>query len=159
MYLFSRKGTRRCLICRVSASTLLKRLTVATWFPGLDGQAIRQRFRANLEIGGVPPFWEDRLFSVAETVMQFRIGDVLFEGTNPCQRCVVPSRDAQTGAVWLHFQETFRCRRQESLPEWATLSRFNHFYRLSCNTHVSTTEAGKVLRVGDPISIIGPVHV
>jgi uncharacterized protein len=127
--------------------------TVASWFPGQDVQTIRQRFRANLEIGGVPPFWEDRLFTTAEAVVPFRIGAVLFEGTNPCQRCVVPSRDPQTGAVWPHFQATFMHQRRESLPEWATLSRFNHFYRLSCNTRVPASEAGKQLQVGDPVNV------
>lgn len=36
--------------------------TVADWY-GLTLDESRRRFRTNLEIDGVPPFWEDQLFS------------------------------------------------------------------------------------------------
>lgn len=134
----------------ISTATLQ---VVASWFPGLDEQAIRLRFRANLEIGGVPAFWEDKLFTEVGSVVPFRIGDVRFEGTNPCQRCAVPSRDPYTGEVFPHFQEIVMRKRKESLPEWSTASRFNHFYRLSCNTHVPASEVGKTLYVGDWVNI------
>src|SRR5262249_25513767 len=117
----------------ISTATLQ---AVASWFPGLDEQVMRLRFRANLEIGGVPAFWEDRLFAEVGSVVPFRVGDVLFEGINPCQRCVVPSRDPYTGGIFPHFQEIFARKRREFLPSWSTPSRFNHFYRLSCNTRV-----------------------
>jgi uncharacterized protein YcbX len=137
-----------------SGPTVISKATlqaVASWFPGLDEESIRLRFRANLEIGGVPAFWEDRLFAEAGSVVPFRIGDVLFEGINPCQRCVVPSRDPYTGEVFPHFQEILARKRKESLPSWSTPSRFNHFYRLSCNTRVPASEEGKLLRVGDQV--------
>jgi uncharacterized protein YcbX len=127
---------------------------VASWFPGLNEESIRRRFRANLEIGGVPAFWEDRLFAEEGSVVPFRIGDVLFNGINPCQRCAVPSRDPYTGEVFSHFQEIFARKRKEFLPSWSTPSRFNHFYRLSCNTRVPASEEGKRLRVGDHITLI-----
>lgn len=134
----------------ISTATLQE---VASWFPGLDEQAMRLRFRPNLEIGGVPAFWEDRLFAEADSVVPFRIGDVLFEGVNPCQRCVVPSRDPYTGEPFPHFQEIVMRKRQESLPSWSTPSRFNHFYRMSCNTRVPASEEGKRLHVDDPIRL------
>ena len=43
----------------ISAATLA---AVSAWFPGLTPQDTRLRFRTNLEISGVPAFWEDRLF-------------------------------------------------------------------------------------------------
>lgn len=135
----------------ISTATLQ---TVASWFPDLDEQTIRLRLRANLEIAGVSAFWEDRLFAEAESVVPFRIGDVLFEGINPCQRCVVPSRDPYTGEVFPHFQEIVMKKRKESLPPWSNSSRFNHFYRLSSNTRVSASEEGKCLHVGDLVRII-----
>ncbi len=128
--------------------------TVASWFPDVDKRTFRLRFRANLEIAGLPAFWEDRLFSVAGEVVQFRIGDVLLEGTNPCQRCVVPSRDPQTGEIAPQFQQIFMRRRQETLPAWATTSRFNHFYRLSCNTCISPSQEGKQLSLGDEVYLL-----
>lgn len=135
----------------ISTATLQ---TVASWFPGLSEQEMRLRLRANLEIGGVPAFWEDKLFSEADDVVKFRIGNVLFEGTNPCQRCVVPSRDPMTGEIWPHFQQTLMRKREEFLPAWATRSRFNHFYRLSCNTRVPASEAGKILQIEDEVSLL-----
>jgi uncharacterized protein len=134
----------------ISTATLQ---TVSSWFPGLDEETMRLRFRANLEIGGVPAFWEDRLFTEAGFNVSFRIADVQFEGTNPCQRCVVPSRDPYTGEAFPHFQEMLMLKRKQSLPEWSTPSRFNHFYRLSCNTQIAPSEEGKVLHVGDILQL------
>jgi uncharacterized protein YcbX len=66
--------------------------TVSEWFPGIDGESVRRRFRSNLEISEVPPFWEDHLFGAPDVLKPFSIGDVQFLGHNPCQRCVVPTR-------------------------------------------------------------------
>ncbi len=44
---------------------------ITTWFPGLNLDQIRIRLRTNLEIGGVPAFWEDQLFAEADAVVQF----------------------------------------------------------------------------------------
>ena len=121
---------------------------VASWFPGLSVESARVRFRANLEIGGVPPFWEDRLFGEPDTLTPFQIGDVQFHGVNPCQRCVVPPRDPETGEMTADFSAVFRAKREETLPPWAARTRFNHFYRLAVNTRVPESEAGKRLHVG-----------
>lgn len=100
----------------------------------------------------LPPFWEDQLFAEDDTrVVRFRIGDVVFEGSNPCARCPVPSRDSRTGAVVDGFQKRFSELRQAHLPRWAPASRFDHFYRLATNTRVPSTEQGKLLRVGDAL--------
>lgn len=131
---------------------------VASWFPGLAVEDARRRFRANLELDGVPAFWEDRLFGAPGTTVSFRIGDVLFEGTNPCQRCVVPSRDPETGAPSPAFQKTFADRRRQHLPSWAERARFDHFYRFAINTRIARSEAGKRLRVGDELEELGPAR-
>jgi len=86
--------------------------------------------------------------------LRFRIGDCLFDGNNPCQRCVVPPRDPFTGINNPEFAKIFARKRQETLPSWAEKSRFNHFYRLSVNTKVPDGEAGKVIRVGDELEIL-----
>lgn len=132
----------------VSTATLQE---VASWFPGVSVESMRIRFRANLEIDGVPAFWEDRLFGEPETTVPFQIGHVAFQGTNPCQRCVVPPRDPETGDPIPEFSQIFRARREETLPSWSCRTRFNHFYRLAVNTRVPETEAGKTLHVGDPV--------
>jgi len=136
----------------ISTGTLKE---VSSWFPGLSVDEMRLRMRANIEIGGVPPFWEDQLFTEAGNVVQFQVGDVLFEGVNPCQRCVVPTRDALTGDAYPNFQKIFVARRKETLPTWVTPKRFNHFFRLSVNTRIPESETGKILQVGDDVKIMG----
>lgn len=133
----------------ISTATLA---TVADWF-GLSLAEVRCRFRTNLEIDGVPAFWEDRLFLDGGEPVPFAIGAVTLQGINPCQRCVVPTRDPATGTATAKFQARFIERRSRTLPTGVARSPFNHFYRLAVNTRVSATEAGKQLHVGDPIMI------
>jgi uncharacterized protein YcbX len=127
---------------------------VCDWFAGasIDLDEARRRFRTTLEIDNAPAFWEDRLFGPPKTYApRFRIGEVEFEGSNPCARCNVPPRDSYTAANDAGFQKRFTELRRESLPSWATLERFDHFYRLATNTRVALSQAGKTLRVGDPL--------
>ena len=127
---------------------------VASWYPGVTAEEARRRFRANLEIGGVPAFWEDRLFAGPGEAVPFQIGDVLLHGVNPCQRCVVPTRDSLSAKATSEFSQIFRANREAALPPWADRSRFNHFYRLAVNTCVPETEAGKSVRIGDSIGLL-----
>lgn len=133
----------------VSRATLAE---VASWFPGLTADDVRLRLRANVELDGVPAFWEDRLFGPAGTLVRFRLGEVTFGGTNPCARCVVPSRDAVTGAVLPAFSKRVAERRAATLPPWAERTRFDHFYRLCVNTR-TLDSAGRTLHVGDALSL------
>ncbi len=126
---------------------------IASWYPGLDVEEVRLRFRTNIEISGVPAFWEDRLFAAPKETVNFQIGDVQLMGINPCQRCVVITRDSQTGKVYPNFQKTFVTQRRTTLPLWAERSRFNHFYRLAINTRLPVTEEGKIICIGDRLTI------
>jgi uncharacterized protein YcbX len=128
---------------------------VSSWFPELDCEQASRRFRANIEINSVPTFWEDRLFGKPGETVEFVIGQVSLQGVNPCQRCVVPTRHPETGDVIHGFQKTFSVKRQATLPAWVNTARFNHFYRLSINTRVSLSEAGKIIRIGDELKIRG----
>ena len=133
----------------ISTATLR---AVTSWFSGCDLDQARRRFRANLEIDGVPAFWEDRLFGPAGREVPFRIGEVTIKGINPCARCAVPSRDPATGEI--HdpaFAKTFAQQRLKTLPAWAEKSRFDHFYRLAVNTVIPESEAGKVISVYDDV--------
>jgi uncharacterized protein len=134
----------------ISTATLK---AIASWYTDteLSVEDIRLRFRANIEISGVPAFWEDRLFAATDETVDFQIGDVQFMGVNPCQRCVVVTRNSSTGYAYPKFQKTFITKRQETLPEWTERSRFNHFFRLAVNTKLSASEAGKVIQVGDRV--------
>ncbi len=127
---------------------------VADWFPGLSVDDIRLRFRTSLEIDGVPAFWEDQLFGEDErSAVRFQIGDVHFEGSNPCARCPVPPRDPFTGIILEGFQKHFTHQREATLPQWSPRPRFDHFYRLSSNTRVPSSESTKLLRTGDVLSL------
>ena len=127
---------------------------VCDWFPGLALDDVRRRFRTTLEIQGVPAFWEDRLFGADErSVVRFTMGEVHFEGSNPCARCPVPPRDPYTGEILEGFQKRFTQLREANLPPWSPRDRFDHFYRFSTNTRVASTECGKLLRVGEPLRL------
>ncbi|MCS7168795.1 MAG: MOSC N-terminal beta barrel domain-containing protein [Gemmatales bacterium] len=116
---------------------------------------VRARFRANLEISGTEPFWEDRLYGQAGEVVRFRIGEVILEGTNPCRRCVVPSRNPWTGEVMPEFAKRFADWRRTNLPAWAERSRFQDtFYRFVVNTRLVLEGAGRTLRVGDEVTLV-----
>lgn len=131
----------------VSESTLQ---TVAEWFD-LSLESVRRRFRTNLEIADVPAFWEDRLVPADSAAgVAFSMGDARFLGRNPCQRCVVPSRDPETGEQLSAFAKRFGQHRQATLPPEAPRERFNHFYRLCLNTSVTVPAQ---LRVGDQVRI------
>jgi uncharacterized protein YcbX len=134
----------------ISTATLQ---TAADWF-GLSLEQMRLRMRANLEISGVEPFWEDRLFGPKPARVRFQIGDVILEGNNPCRRCIVPTRDPFTGEDTPGFKATFLQKREQQTPPWADRTWFDHFYRLAVNTVVPPSEAGKTLRVGDNITIL-----
>jgi uncharacterized protein len=130
----------------VSTATLE---AIADWYPELDPADIRRRFRANIELAGVPAFWEDRLFTTPDSTVKFKIGEVEFHGVNPCQRCVVVTRDPRTGEPYPKFQKIFVTQRQNTLPSGVERSRFNHYFRLAVNTRLAPTEAGKTIKVGD----------
>ncbi|HEX4998568.1 MAG TPA: MOSC N-terminal beta barrel domain-containing protein [Terriglobia bacterium] len=125
---------------------------VGAWF-GLQREETSRRFRVNIELETDAPFWEDRLFSGTGAPLPFAIGGVRLSGVNPCQRCAVPSRDSRTGIARQDFQREFMERRKATLPEWAAASRFDHYYRLSVNTRIPATEAGKMISVGDPVTL------
>jgi len=134
----------------VSTATLE---AIGGWFPALSVESLRQRFRANLEFATVEPFWEDRLYGPGGSLVTFRIGQITLAGTNPCQRCVVPTRDPATGEVYPRFTAEFSQHREQTLPAWAEASRFNHYYRLAVNTRGVDCPPLARIRVGDGVVV------
>ena len=124
---------------------------IASWYPHLSVPEIRRRLRTNIEITGVPAFWEDRLFT--NNPQNFSIGNVPFQGINPCQRCIIPTRNATTGSIDSSFQKTFSERRAATLPVDVDRSRFNHFYRAAINTRLPTSAVGRTIQIGDSIQL------
>lgn len=127
---------------------------VASWFSGMETSEARRRFRANIELKVSEPFAEDALFGVKSEFRPIAIGKyITLGGTNPCQRCAVPTRDSETGEVTALFQKTFSERREAELPAFAERSRFNHFYRLAVNTLLLDRIDPGTIQVGDPVQV------
>ncbi|WP_338739349.1 MOSC domain-containing protein [Haloplanus salilacus] len=127
---------------------------VASWFDDMTVESARRRLRANVEIGDVPAFWEDRF--VGPDAPGFVVGDddpVRFEGYEPCSRCVVPSRDPQTGDPLDRFRERFVEKREETFPEWADPDAFDHYYTVMLISQVPEGSRGRTLRVGDEVTV------
>ena len=124
---------------------------VAEWFDELTIDGVRRRLRANIEVSGVPAFWEDRF--VGESAPAFTIGDVRFEGVTPCGRCVVPQRDPDTGERTEDFQERFVRNRRKTFPEWADPDAFDHWNQLMIITQIPEVDRGRTIDVGDPVSV------
>jgi len=82
----------------------------------------------------------------------FLAGTVLIQGINPCQRCVVPSRDPRTGTSTVDFQRRFADLREQNLPPGVNRARFSHYYRLAVNTRIPPTESGKQIREDDEVT-------
>jgi uncharacterized protein YcbX len=130
----------------VSTATLE---AVASWYGELTVDGVRRRLRANVEVGGVPAFWEDRF--LGEGAPAFEAGGVTFEGVTPCGRCVVPERDPDTGEPTSEFRERFVERRRATLPDWADRDAFEHFYAVMLIARVPEADRGGTVAVGDPV--------
>ena len=133
----------------VSTATLAE---LASWFDDVTVDGARRRLRANVEISGVPAFWEDRF--VGEDVPAFEVGGVRFEGVTPCGRCVVPQRDPDTGDPIPEFRERFVEKRRETFPDWADFDAFDHYYTLMLISRIPDSDRGNRLDVGDAVEVV-----
>jgi len=130
--------------------------TVAGWFDAVaDATEMRRRLRPNVVLDGCPAFWEDRLFADRGEAVRFAAGDAELLGVNPCQRCVVPSRNPDTGEEVEGFREAFIKNRRATLPDWTESDRFDHDFRLMVNTVVPEAQWETTIAVGDRVTIAG----
>lgn len=149
----------------VSAATLRE---LASWYDGIDPEGMRRRLRANLVVDGVEAFWEERLLGSFERAVyadggmdeaddfpRVRIGDVVLEGVEPIPRCVVPTRDPDTGDEYDGFRRTFIEGRRETLPPWTdeeTLA--GNLYSATVGTRVPEGERDGSIAVGDSVELL-----
>ncbi len=131
---------------------------VASWFDDLTVDGVRRRLRANVEVGGVPAFWEDRFVGEGAPIFTVTPADggqeIRFEGVEPCGRCVVPTRDPTTGEPTPGFRERFVERRAATFPDWADRTAFPHDYTLMLIARVPAADRGGTLHVGDQVEVV-----
>ncbi len=132
----------------VSTATLE---AVASWFEGVTVESVRRRLRANVEVSGVAPFWEDRF--VGDDAPDFAVGGVRFEGITPCGRCVVPSRDPDTGEALPEFRQRFVEKRRETFPEFADPGAFDHHFAVMILARIPAASDRPTLRVGESVAV------
>lgn len=146
---------------------------VASWYDDLDADGIFRRLRTNIAIDGVDPFWEDKLYTNTPatrrdpgTGVEFTVGDVTHYGVMCKPRCVVPSRDPETGEQKLNFTKKFMENRKKQFPDWADAETLgtnmdredaDDYFYLTVVTRLPSREAGKEISVGDEISIEGEI--
>ena len=126
--------------------------TIASWFQEMTVEGARRRLRANVEISGVPPFWEDRFVGSGKPA--FEAGGVRFEGITPCGRCIVPERDPDTGERIQKFREQFVTEREKRFPEWASEEAFDQYYCAMILTRIPEADRNRRISVGDSVSVI-----
>lgn len=123
--------------------------TVAGWFDEIGVHDLRRRLRANIEVEGVPAFWEDQF--VGNGPDGFEVSGVRIEGVEACVRCLVPERDPDTGERDSAFREEFLRRRKATLPEWIVEDDFDSLYSLMLIAQVPDADRGATLAVGDRV--------
>lgn len=127
--------------------------------PSISPEEMRLRFRSNLEIGGVPPYWEEYLFDKPGTGVHFTVGEVSLIGISPRARCNVPPKDPFTGHTDKQFIRAMMVQRKQTLPSWSGLEQYGGYYQLAVNTFIPDTELGKKIHVGDKLQITGTVNI
>lgn len=128
---------------------------VGEWF-GLGFDEVLRRFRPNLVISGVEPFWEDQWLGEGEQDgLVLRLGGLELKALKACRRCVVPARSSLDGVKTLGFVECFTKNRSSELHPKALSSRFGMSYRLGINTVRTDTQAQSELGVGAEVFCSG----
>lgn len=122
--------------------------------PNHSTEDLRLRFRHNIEISGVEAFWEEQLFRPSGEGIRFAIGDVEMVGMSPRARCNVPPRNPLTGKTDKQFIKAMLASRTKTLPANSFLPEYGNLYYFTVDTHLAEKEAGKVIKVGDPIKIL-----
>ena len=118
---------------------------------GYDMDDLRLRFRASVEISGVPPFWEERLACLSGEPVHFCAGEVKLEGISLRARCNVPPRDPHTGETDKTFVKKVIKTRDKNVPEWSIVRELPSLYHLSVDCFIPDTEKGKFINVGDEV--------
>ncbi|MEG4497118.1 MOSC N-terminal beta barrel domain-containing protein [Microcoleus sp. F10-C6] len=127
---------------------------VASWFPRVCVNEMRHSLRANIEIGDVPAFWEDRLFPQADEIVRFKIGKVIFEGINLGQPCLLSTQNYAAKEAYPNLKNIIAAKQNEIMSKFVKKSHLIQFDRLIVNTRVPPQSAEKIVHIGDEVQII-----
>ncbi len=127
----------------ISEATLTE---LAAWFPAISTDEILRRLRPNIVISDVPAFWEDALVDTT-----FSIRETTLRGVKPVPRCVVPTRDTETGELTPNFTQTLSDQREQTLPDWSPSDQFEHYYKVMIIAAVDEASYGSTIHVDDPV--------
>lgn len=127
----------------VSAKTLQ---SVAEHF-GIDYSEAIRRFRPNVIIDGPETFEEDLWVGQRLEGTGFSL-----ELVKHCNRCVVPTRDSNTGMASESFKTAF-AELRKLYTSRKVLSIFDHHYKLALNTH-ALNQKGHQIKVGEEIRLV-----
>jgi len=120
--------------------------------PLINGEEMGLRMRPNVIVEGVDAYWEDTLYGQEGVGGLLTLGQADVVVTVPCQRCVVPTRDPQTGVATPEFMQRFMEERRRTLPR--ALQKDPRFeknsYRLTVNV---LGPNGGLIKVGDVVKI------
>ena len=144
-----------------SSVTVLSSASLESFLPDMPGKTLedlRLRFRANLEIEGIPAFGEEELCSEPGSGVRFQIGEVEMIGISPRARCNVPPRDPFTGETDKSFIKSMIQSRAATLPAGSRIPEYGSLYYLTVNVLIPDGQETKSLSVGDRVRVLGPVQ-
>lgn len=119
-----------------------------------DLDNLRARFRSNIELTGVEPYWEEQLYDRPGHGVAFSIGEVACIGAKPRVRCPVPPQDPESGQIDKHFVRDHIAHRNKPEHGGEKLLRYNNgVYFFAVDAFIPLSEEGKVIQTGDSIEI------
>ena len=123
-------------------------------------ESIRLRFRSNIELSGVDPYWEEALYHEPGYGTRFELGDVTMIGISPRARCNVPPQDPVTGENDDDFvKNMIASRKKHELSAAKVLMYGKTPYFLAVNVFIPESETGKTIKLGEELKILGPVEL
>ena len=83
----------------------------------------------------------------------FVIGEIVFRAAGVCRRCVVPSRDTQSGKQTHLFRDAFEARRFRGLRHDVDVREWQDYYRLGLNTSVLQASPDNQIAIGQKLNL------
>jgi len=123
-----------------------------------DFDELRLRFRSNIELKNADPYWEEQLYVKPGVGIRCKIGDVELIGVAPRVRCTVPPLHTDTSDRDAYFVSDHIAHRKRIDGE-RLLQYGKSTYYFAVDMFLPKSEAGKIINVEDPVTIIEEVDL